>query len=192
MRSRGISTHGEMATVLGVDRTLVSKYLSNDLTVLAAGLYWDPKVLAHELATAWLRRRDTGVRVSMDDLPFRAHVGDLFDLGRRPVLPSVTTPTIRRGPEGDPFFLHRRGAGRVAVAAGQSHVIPAGVFQPSGIASWNMAGDAEGDIYPSDPGAVGIGWTSANIRRVLADEPLACSAASGIALTWKHRRVLLE
>lgn len=238
------------------------------------------EVLAHELAAAWLRRRETGERVSMEDLPWRAHVGDLFDLARRPVLPSINTLTIRRGPEGDSFFLHRRGSARVAVAGGQSHVIPAGVFQPSGIAPWNMAGDfdlwrsmsreyseellgnpehdgssgepidydaeepfrtlnegrrqgkvrpwylgigfdplvpageiltvvviesdvfdaafsgmvarnAEGEIFPSEPGSVGIAWTPRNIRKVQADEPLACSAAACIALTWKHRGLIL-
>jgi hypothetical protein len=205
----------------------------------------------------------------------------LFDLARRSVLPSVNTLTIRRSPEGDSFFLHRRGSSRVTLAAGLSHVIPAGVFQPSGIAPWNMAGDfdlwrnalrefseellgnpehdgssgdpidydatepfrtlndglragavkpwcfgigldplapagetltvvtvdaevfdaafagmvasnQEGDIVPSEPGLVGIAWTSANIRRVMKDEPLACAAAACIALTWKYRDLILD
>jgi hypothetical protein len=98
------------------------------------------EVLAHETAAASLRGGPSR-RLALDDLPFRSYVGDLFDLARRPVLPSVNTLTIRRGPEGDSFFLHRRGAARVTLAAGQTHVIPAGVFQPSGIAPWNMAGD---------------------------------------------------
>ena len=238
------------------------------------------EVLAHELAAGWLRRRETGERVSMEDLPFRSRVGDLFDLSRRPVLPSINTLTIRRGAEGDSFFLHRRGSSQVAVAGGQSHVIPAGVFQPSGIAPWNMASDfdlwrsvlreyseellgnpehdgssgapidydaeepfrtlnegrrqgkvrpwclgvgldplmpageiltvvvidadvfdaafagmvarnAEGDLFPSEPGSVGIAWTSRNIRKVRSDEPLACAAAACIALTWKHRGLIL-
>lgn len=97
--------------------------------------------LAHELADAWLQRGEAGGRVTLDDLPYRQHIGDLFDLARRPVLPSVNTLTIRRATDGDSFFLHRRGSGRVTLAAGLSHVIPAGVFQPSGIAPWNMAGD---------------------------------------------------
>jgi hypothetical protein len=236
--------------------------------------------LAHEVTLAWLRRRESGERLSVSDLPFREHIGDLFDLARRPVLPSINTLTIRRGPEGDSFFLHRRGSSRVTLAAGLSHVIPAGVFQPSGIAPWNMAGDfdmwrnvlrefseellgnpehdgssgapidydatepfrtlndglragavkpwcfgvgldplapageiltvvtidaevfdaafadmvaanPEGDIVPSEPGVVGISWTSANIRRVMKDEPLACAAAACIALTWKYRDLIL-
>jgi hypothetical protein len=97
--------------------------------------------LAHEIAAAWLRRHEVGGRVTLDDLPYRRHLGDLFDLARHSVLPSVNTLTIRRGKDGDSFFLHRRGSSRVTLAAGLSHVIPAGVFQPSGIAPWNMAGD---------------------------------------------------
>lgn len=99
------------------------------------------EVLAHEVAAAWIRRRDVGGNVGMVDLPYRDLVGDLFDLSRRPVLPSINTLTIRRAPEGDSFFLHRRGAGRVTLAAGQSHVIPAGVFQPAAIGHINVARD---------------------------------------------------
>jgi hypothetical protein len=97
-------------------------------------------MLAHEVAAAWLEQGQP-TRLALAGLPFRQHVGDLFDLARRPVLPSINTLTIRRGEHGDSFFLHRRGSGRVTLAAGLSHVIPAGVFQPSGIAPWNMAGD---------------------------------------------------
>lgn len=238
------------------------------------------EVMAHELAEVWSAKSAAGGRVQLADVPFRQHVGDLFDLHRRTVLPSVNTLTIRRGPAGDSFFLHRRGSGRVAVAGGTSHVIPAGVFQPSGIAPWNMAGDfdlwrgilreyseemlgnaehdgssgspidyggeepfrtlnegrrqgkvrpwclgvgidplapageiltvtvidadifdaafgglvarnAEGELYPSEDGAVGIAWNAAAVRRVQEQEPLASAAAACIALTWKHRRLIL-
>ncbi len=130
------------------------------------GLSWDPsgghmrfgyttyfdmidtcEVMAHEIAAAWASRKDLDEKVTLDALPFRQHVGDLFDFQRRTILPSVNTLTIRRAPEGDSFFLHRRGSAHVAVAGGTSHVIPAGVFQPSGIAPWNMAGDF--DIWRS-------------------------------------------
>ena len=97
--------------------------------------------LAHELANAWLERGASGARLTLDALPYRHYIGELFDLARRPVLPSINTLTIRRSTDGDSFFLHRRGSGRVTLAAGLSHVIPAGVFQPSGIAPWDMAGD---------------------------------------------------
>jgi len=54
-----------------------------------------------------------------------------------------------------------------------------------------VARNAEGEIFPSEAGSVGIAWTSANIRRMLRDEPLACAAAACIALTWKHRGLIL-
>lgn len=238
------------------------------------------EVMAHEIAAAWSARSNPDDKVTLDDLPFRRHVGDLFDPSRRTILPSVNTLTVRRGPEGDSFFLHRRGSARVAVAGGTSHVIPAGVFQPSGIAPWNMAGDfdiwrsilreyseemlgnpehdgssgapidygseepfrtlnegrrhgkvrpwclgvgidplvpageiltvtvidsdvfdvafegmvarnTEGDLYESEEGSIGIPWTPRNVRKVQADEPLASAAAACIALTWKHRDLIL-
>jgi hypothetical protein len=238
------------------------------------------EVLSHEVAAAWMRRPAGAGKLAMSDLPFREYVGDLFDLGRRPVLPSINTLTIRRAAGGDSILLHRRGSGQVAIAGGQSHVIPAGVFQPSGIAPWNMAGDfdlwrsmlreyseemlgnpehdgssgapidydteepfrtlnegrragkvrvwllgagmdplvpageiltavtieadvfdrafanmvaknAEGELFPSEDGAIGIAWTSANVRRLQTREPLACSAAACIALTWKYRDTIL-
>jgi transcriptional regulator with XRE-family HTH domain len=94
---------------------------------------------AHELAAAWLRHDN----VSWDDLPFRRLIGDPFDLAHRPLLPSVDTLTIRYDRRGrsSSFMLHRRNAGNVAVAGGMAHIMPAGVFQPSGIAPWNVAAD---------------------------------------------------
>lgn len=237
------------------------------------------EVMAHEIADVWSKRPSES-KVGLEALPFREHVGSLFDLRRRTVLPSVNTLTIRRAPEGDSFFLHRRGSAQVMVAGGTSHVIPAGVFQPSGIAPWNMSGDfdlwrsilreyseemlgnpehdgssgepidygseepfrtlndgrragkvrpwclgvgvdplvpageiltvtviesdvfdaafegmvarnAEGDLYPSTDGAVGIAWNASNVRKVQSDEPLASAAAACIALTWKHRDLIL-
>lgn len=238
------------------------------------------ELLAHEVAVAWSLGSKPGPKVDLDDLPFRNYVGDLFNLTRRPVLPSINTLTIRKAPEGDSFFLHRRGSAQVAIAGGTSHVIPAGVFQPSGIAPWNMAGDfdlwrsilreyseemlgnpehdgssgepidyhgeepfktlnegrragkvrawcfgigfdplvpageiltvvtmdadvfdkafagivaknAEGELFPSEDGQVGIAWTPRNIRKLQTEEPLACSASACIALTWKHRDLIL-
>jgi transcriptional regulator with XRE-family HTH domain len=94
---------------------------------------------AHELAAYWLSHG----KVSWDDLPFRRLIGDPFNPARRPLLPSVDTLTIRydRRARQSSFMLHRRNAGNVAVAGGMAHVMPAGVFQPSGIAPWNVAAD---------------------------------------------------
>lgn len=51
--------------------------------------------------------------------------------------------------------------------------------------------NAEGDVYPSEDGAIGLAWTPKNIRRIQAEEPLASAAAACIALTWKHRALIL-
>jgi hypothetical protein len=236
------------------------------------------EVLAHETAAEWIAQGRNS-RLTLDGLPFRSLVGDLFDTARRVVLPSINTLTIRRAPDGDTFFLHHRGSTTVTVAAGLTHIIPAGVFQPAAIGQENIARDfslwrnivreyseelldapehdgssgtpvdydaepfrtlsegrstgkvrawcfgigldplapageilttvvidsdifdtafadlvpqnAEGEIYPSDTGTVGIRWTPANVRRALNHEPLAAAAAACIALTWKHRNLLL-
>ena len=236
------------------------------------------ETIAHETAAAWISHSGAE-RLTLDALPFRSLVGDLFDPGRRPILPSINTLTIRRAPEGDTFFLHRRGSTQVTLAAGLTHIIPAGVFQPAAIGQVNISRDfslwrnmirefseefldapehdgssgtpvdyevepfrtltegraagkvrawcfgmgidplapageiltavvidsevfdaafaglvsqnAEGEMYPSEAGTVGIGWTPENVRRVLNHEPLAAAAAACVALTWRHRAVLL-
>jgi Helix-turn-helix. len=100
------------------------------------------EAVSHELASVWLDHDGRADRIGLADLPFRGLIGDPFDLLRRPVLPSIDTLTIRYDPGGgSSFLLHRRSASNVAVAGGLSHVMPAGVFQPSGIAPWNVAGD---------------------------------------------------
>ncbi|MFI5782646.1 helix-turn-helix domain-containing protein [Nocardia sp. NPDC051570] len=235
------------------------------------------EVIAHETAAAWIA--NGGEKLEMNDLPFRSLVGNLFDASRRPILPSINTLTVRRAPDGDTFFLHRRGSTTVTLAAGLSHIVPAGVFQPAAIGHANVMRDfslwrnmirefseefldapehdgssgtpvdydikpfrtltegrrdgkvqawcfgigmdplapageilttvvidseifdaafagmvernAEGEIYPSDDGTIGIRWTPSNVRRALNHEPLAAAAAACIALTWKYRSVLL-
>ncbi|MGW0245507.1 helix-turn-helix domain-containing protein [Nocardia goodfellowii] len=236
------------------------------------------EVIAHETAAEWILCGGAK-KLTLDDLPFRNKVGDLFDTSRRAVLPSINTLTIRRAPEGDTFFLHRRGSTTVTLAAGLTHIIPAGVFQPAAIGHVNLSRDfslwrnmirefseelldapehdgssgtpvdynaepfqtltdgrlagqvkawcfgigmdplapageiltatvmdaaifdaafaglvsqnAEGEIYPSDAGTVGIRWTRTNVLHALNHEPLAPAAAACIALTWKHRDLLL-
>lgn len=98
------------------------------------------EALAHETAARWVTR-DRGERIELHDLPFRTRVGDLFDTGRRVLLPSINTLTIRRGPDGDTFFLHRRGSASVTLAPGLTHIVPAGVFQPAAIGPWNVHRD---------------------------------------------------
>lgn len=98
------------------------------------------EALAHETAEAWVVSGSPD-RLDLEKLPFRQRVGDLFDTGRRALLPSINTLTIRRGQDGDTFFLHRRGQGSVTLAAGLTHIVPAGVFQPAAVGPWNVARD---------------------------------------------------
>lgn len=86
------------------------------------------ETVAHETAAAMMSGG-----LSWPALPFRRRIGDPFDLGRRVTLPSINTLTIRHDGDDASFVLHRRSAGSVATAGGVYHVIPAGVFQPSGI-----------------------------------------------------------
>ncbi|WP_078893173.1 helix-turn-helix transcriptional regulator [Streptomyces sp. NRRL F-2580] len=100
--------------------------------------------VAHELASAWLKTGSDPAWIgdpSWAELPFRALVGDPFDLAHRPLLPSIDTLTIRLGPEGASFPLHHRSASNVALAGGNYHVMPAGVFQPSSVMPWDQSND---------------------------------------------------
>ena len=100
--------------------------------------------LAHELADAYLSFMPDSVEVRQPSgrrLPFRKLVGDPFDLDRRLVGSSIDTLTIRRAGSSASFVLHQRDAGRVAVAGGMYHVMPAGVFQPSSMAPGAPASD---------------------------------------------------
>jgi transcriptional regulator with XRE-family HTH domain len=101
------------------------------------------EVLAHEIAAAWLRRNGNAARIRLSELPFRALVGDPFDLLRRPVLPSTDTLTIRhdRRLGSASLLLHRRNSDNVALAGGMTHIIPAGVFQPSGVSPRTISAD---------------------------------------------------
>jgi transcriptional regulator with XRE-family HTH domain len=101
------------------------------------------EVVAHEIAAAWLRHDGNADQIRLSELPFRALIGDPFDLSRRPVLPSTDTLTIRHDPRTgrSSLLLHRRNSDNVALAGGMTHIIPAGVFQPSGIAPGNISAD---------------------------------------------------
>jgi transcriptional regulator with XRE-family HTH domain len=94
------------------------------------------ETLAHEIAAAWLSHDGNAGRIRLSELPFRALIGDPFDLPRRPVVPSTDTLTIRHDPRPgySSFLLHRRNSDNVALAGGMTHILPAGVFQPSGVA----------------------------------------------------------
>lgn len=57
-------------------------------------------------------------------------------------MPSINTLTIRRDPiDGHRMYLHQRDTKAVAAAGGMFHVIPAGTFQPAGLAPAHQAND---------------------------------------------------
>jgi hypothetical protein len=102
------------------------------------------EAVAHELAAVWLQRAPTTanrVVPAWDELPFRRMIGDPFDLGRRSLLPSIITLTLRDKGDAASFILHSRDAGQVAIAGGMFQVMPAGVFQPSSISQVDRAHD---------------------------------------------------
>ncbi|MFC8044710.1 helix-turn-helix domain-containing protein [Nocardia sp. NPDC057353] len=101
------------------------------------------EALAHETAAACLAHAAASTVHLPSSLPFRELIGDPFDAARRAIIPAITTLTIRlrRFPESPTFLLHWRDPDRVATAAGLYDVIPAGEFQPSGIALWDRRND---------------------------------------------------
>lgn len=94
------------------------------------------EALAHETAEHHLARDHAGRLVttspSWRNLRFRTHVGDPFDLGRRPLMGAVGTLTIRGG-DSPSVVLHHRDGSRVAGGGGMTHLLPAGIFQPSSV-----------------------------------------------------------
>lgn len=91
------------------------------------------EALAHELALAAGDGHPgrAGGAALRDRLSYRALIPDPFDLRAYPLLLSISTLTLRRGPGGATFPMLRRGAGKVATGAGMLSVLPAGVFQPA-------------------------------------------------------------
>lgn len=101
------------------------------------------EALAHETALRCMERMRDDVEDLAEGLPFRELIGDPFDPHRRAIIPAITTLTIRlrRYPSPPSFLLHWRDPVRVATAAGQYDVIPAGEFQPSSVALWDRRND---------------------------------------------------
>lgn len=94
------------------------------------------EALGHEFAAAGID--GAGPRA----LPFRDLVGDPFDLVRHATIPAITTLTIRRPSSGPPtFLLHWRDPTKVATAGGTYDAIPAGEFQPAGVAPAHRRND---------------------------------------------------
>jgi len=92
------------------------------------------EVLAHEVAYVHLGDEPSQPTraTPMRDLPYRRLVDNPFDLTRRPVMPAISTLTIRGG-SSPSFILHRRDPKSVAMAGGMLQVIPSGIFQASSL-----------------------------------------------------------
>jgi hypothetical protein len=103
------------------------------------GRYFDGvdtgEAAAHEYAATRLAGRD-------EPGP-RAGIADPCDLSRRPANLAITTLTLRLDAASGRawFLLHWRDPAKVGHAGGMYQVIPVGVFQPSGDASWHERED---------------------------------------------------
>ncbi|MFD6565430.1 helix-turn-helix transcriptional regulator [Micromonospora profundi] len=97
---------------------------------------------AHELAYVALDGDgNLAAHPQVRDLPYRRLIGSPFDFGRRPVMPAVSTLTIRRDGGRAEFLMHRRDPRAVAAAGGMLQVIPSGIFQPSSLMPAARAAD---------------------------------------------------
>ncbi|MFI1194110.1 helix-turn-helix transcriptional regulator [Micromonospora sp. NPDC020750] len=103
-----------------------------DTTYFSAVDVFEPT--AHELAYVALDGDgQPAAHPHMRDLPYRRLIGSPFDFSRRPVMPAISTLTIRKDADRAEFLMHRRDPRAVAAAGGMLQVIPSGIFQPSSI-----------------------------------------------------------
>jgi hypothetical protein len=98
------------------------------------------EAVAHETAARVLAR---ATPLRMTELPLRSLIGDPLDLARRSVTIGIATLILRldRATGRAQMFLHWRDPASVAVNGGLYQVAPAGMFQPSHEATWNLAND---------------------------------------------------
>ncbi|GHH63662.1 hypothetical protein GCM10017673_04990 [Streptosporangium violaceochromogenes] len=98
------------------------------------------EAVGHETAAAMMH---SPASLSWENLPFRSLIGDPFDFHRRAVIPAITTLMLRRRRTHGTasFLLHWRDPAKVATASGLYDVIPAGEFQPSSMAPWDLSND---------------------------------------------------
>lgn len=104
----------------------------------ARGSYFDSintgEAAAHDYAARKLGRGAAGLRKA---------IGNPCDPARRPTNLAISTLTVRHDRRtGDAtFLLHWRDPAKVGHAGGLYQVIPVGIFQASGAASWNESND---------------------------------------------------
>ncbi len=99
------------------------------------------EAVAHETAALVLRQPGAGPEPA--GLPLRAAIGDPLDMARRSAPTGIGTLILRRDRDAGTaqMVLHWRDPARVAVNGGLYQVAPAGMFQPSDEAAWNVAHD---------------------------------------------------
>jgi hypothetical protein len=99
------------------------------------------EAVAHETAHQVLDQ--PGVRLDRTNLPLRTAIGDPLALSRRSAPTGICTLILRRDRDAGTaqMFLHWRDPASVAVNGGLYQVAPAGMFQPSHEASWNLVND---------------------------------------------------
>ena len=106
------------------------------------GRYFDGvdtgEAAAHEFAATRLAGQDQDQVTGP-----RARIADPCDLTRRPANLAITTLTLRfdAATGRASFLMHWRDPAKVGHAGGMYQVIPVGVFQPSGEASWHERED---------------------------------------------------
>ena len=111
------------------------------------GRYFDGvdtgEAAAHEYAAARLAGLDGHRQDQHRAAGPRARIADPCDLTRRPANLAITTLTLRfdAATGRASFLLHWRDPAKVGHAGGLYQVIPVGVFQPSGEASWHERED---------------------------------------------------
>jgi hypothetical protein len=111
------------------------------------GRYFDGvdtgEAAAHEYAATRLAHGDEPSRDQHGPAGPRARIADPCDLSRRPANLAITTLTLRFDAASGRawFLLHWRDPAKVGHAGGMYQVIPVGVFQPSGEASWHERED---------------------------------------------------
>ena len=117
---------------------LIEADLGKGRLAFTRGRYFDGvdtgEAAAHEYAAA---------RLGQPPADPRARIADPCDLTRRPANLAITTLTLRfdAATGRASFLLHWRDPAKVGHAGGLYQVIPVGVFQPSGEASWHERED---------------------------------------------------
>jgi hypothetical protein len=140
---------GELAAPLVFENRATYRLTEADLAggaprlVFTGGRYFDGidtgEAAAHEYAAARLG----GTAPGLGPASLRGRFADPCDLRRRPANLAISTLTLRldRRAGRATFLLHWRDPAKVGHAGGLYQVIPVGVFQPSGEASWNRRHD---------------------------------------------------